>query len=1056
MPTTGIHKQETVAEDHDQMGVAEAANRRAAEGVRTIMYAANLPKELWGELFQSWADVDWFIVNRAEGYSPYFLRYGRPPLREVGELRAIGSRVTYYGRREDATKLDMKGHRAVYLGRDRQNGGYRVLDVEAIDPVVRTVTDLSPQSFDELTDFEPTGVTDSDIKLTSEDMPLRTVWHYPPIRAVRDTIRLPDEPGKGSMWRCYQLYREQRMLELLNANNCLAPNDAKHQVDAEWREEVRKDVYRDPATRLARLAELAEASEAATNTTRTKAGAPCSNTPGTKAGAPSSNTPGTKAGARDAKNKSGGDNTSADSESQDDLRCQVCSKTDDPENMLLCDACEQAFHIHCLGGTSLPSTKVNQLWFCRKCRKVGMRIQVELPDAGRTRSGSRWCDAVILAAKPDGSCKLRDDVTQVVHDDIYLDTLKWYARETPATTSAMHAAIIASVTKVELTEAQMYDKPPRNATEALNESNALREYWAGAMLTHYKKLFKKGVFVVVDRQDLPADALILHHMWIYVVKVDKFSARLVVLGNHAPPTDTQTSSPTPRAPVWKFLFSLAVKMGYPIRHIDLSSGFCHTVPQRQIFMRMPQGLGDPNKFLLVRRNLFGMPEAPADLYMANWNFMRSYGLEQTIFDPCVYVPNKANAEKWPMLFVILWVDDFAICAPTWWADEFVAAYSKVFDVEDLGLLKRWMGMEATWTAEGLYITHMRQVQMIVHRARLTDNRNVQIPMSGERLTKELCCKTDADREFMSDKPYRSLVAAIGYIANLGVRLDVAFAQSELSRYNDCAGPGHWEALINLLHYLRKHPNLGVLFPRTGGFELRATCDSDFNGCKDERTSKTGVTLDIGGALFNYICRAQKWTAKSVGAAEYHAMATCAAELLFYRQVLHAVGFKAGTCPVFKTDKPEADQWIPTLFSDSTVALGNAAKPVNWLTEKLKHTEIHVNFFRQYVAEGYFKLAKIASELNPSDALTKLFPTRESFRKAIGHFMVELPFKYRPATGDAHSDTIASPVDHTATSKSGEARPDSAKPSSGGVRPPKSGDAQRQEPNDALPLPDSET
>ena len=93
----GIHKQETVAEDHDQMGVAEAANRRAAEGVRTIMYAANLPKELWGELFQSWADVDWFIVNKAEGYSPYFLRYGRPPLREVGELRAIGSRVTYYG-----------------------------------------------------------------------------------------------------------------------------------------------------------------------------------------------------------------------------------------------------------------------------------------------------------------------------------------------------------------------------------------------------------------------------------------------------------------------------------------------------------------------------------------------------------------------------------------------------------------------------------------------------------------------------------------------------------------------------------------------------------------------------------------------------------------------------------------------------------------------------------------------------------------------------------------------------------------------------------------------
>ena len=40
----------------------------------------------------------------------------------------------------------------------------------------------------------------------------------------------------------------------------------------------------------------------------------------------------------------------------------------------------------------------------------------------------------------------------------------------------------------------------------------------------------------------------------------------------APPTDAPTSSPTPRSPVWKFLFALGVKMGYPIRHIDLASG----------------------------------------------------------------------------------------------------------------------------------------------------------------------------------------------------------------------------------------------------------------------------------------------------------------------------------------------------------------------------------------------------------------------------------------------------------------------------------------------------
>ena len=280
----GIHKQETVAEDHDQMGVAEAANRRAAEGVRTMMYAANLPKQLWGELIQAWCDVDWFIVNRMEGHSPFFLRYGRPPIREVNELRVVGSRVTYYGKREDAEKLDLRGHRCIYIRRDRANGGYVVLDVEAVDPVVRTITDIKLTSFDEMIDYEPTGVNDESIRLTSEDMPLPTVWHYPPVRAVNETVRLPDGEGMGSMWRCWQEFREKRMLELMRTKPDLAPNDAQRQVQREWREKIRHEVHRHPARRLAALAGRGKHAEASTSTASGKAGASAS-TASRKAGA---------------------------------------------------------------------------------------------------------------------------------------------------------------------------------------------------------------------------------------------------------------------------------------------------------------------------------------------------------------------------------------------------------------------------------------------------------------------------------------------------------------------------------------------------------------------------------------------------------------------------------------------------------------------------------------------------------------------------------------------------------------------------------------------------
>ena len=1008
----GIHKQETVADDHDQMGVAEAANRRAAEGVRTIMYAANLPKELWGDVIQAWADVDWFIVNRTEKFSPFFLRYGRPPVKEVSELRTIGSRVTYYGKRNDAEKLDMKGHRAIYLGRDRQNGGYKLLDIEAVDPVVRVVTDISKASFDEMIDFEPTGMNDHDIRLTTDDMPLKTVWHYPPVRAVEDTIRLPDEQGMGSMWRLYQQYRELRMLALRKSHPDMAPNDAQRQIGREWREEIKHERYRDPATRLAVLAERAKEMLQARNSKHPTAEKP---TEGGKAGA-SAATPGRKAGAAANTTPPSPDLRSSD---HHDEACEICGHTDDGADMLLCDACGKGYHWTCLGAPGMPSEPGDgKLWVCPKCRCSGAIIRIRDTTA-RTRS-PKFREATILLTRPDGTCKIRwKDSSEPA--EIHLDEHEWHAvadedTSTPTTTAAVFVA-----SAVELSDELLYDRPPKNVREALSEGNILREYWAGAMKVHYEKLFKKNVFVVVNREDLPKDALRLATMWVYVCKADKFSARLVVLGNRAPPSEIPTSSPTPRSSVWKFLFAIGVKLGYPIRHMDLAAGFCHTRPQRQVFVPMPDGLEGQGKYLLIRFNLFGMPEAPADLFIANRNFMTTYGLVPSSFDPCVYLRSKEKESEWPLVFVVLWIDDFAVIAPSDWSDAFVAAYSKQFDVDDLGLISRWMGMEMTWVPEGLYMTHIRQCEIIVHRANLTDNRNVQVPMPRERMTKAMCCQSKADEEFMKDKNYRSIVGAIGYLANQGIRADLAWAHSELARYSSCPGPGHWEVLVNLIHFIRKHPYTGVLLPRAGGFEIRACCDSDYDGCKDERTSKTGVTLDIGGALFLHLSRSQKWTAKSVGQAEYHAMATCAAELLFYRQVLKILGFPVGVCPVYKTEKPAADELIPTLFSDSTVALGNAIKPANWLSEKLKHMEIHINFFRQYVQEGFFKLAKIESSLNPSDLLTKPFATRESFNTAAAHFMKELPFRFRPST------KTSNPV---------EARPDVAQPCSGGVGRPK--------------------
>ena len=130
------------------------------------------------------------------------------------------------------------------------------------------------------------------------------------------------------------------------------------------------------------------------------------------------------------------------------------------------------------------------------------------------------------------------------------------------------------------------------------------------------------------------------------------------------------------------------------------------------------------------------------------------------------------------------------------------------------------------------------------------------------------------------------------------------------------------------------------------------------------------------------------------------MASCAAELLFFRQVLQSIGVPVDTCLVSKSTKNDADKHVPTLFSDSTVALGNAAKPINWLSEKLKHVEIHVNFFRQYVQEGYFRLSKVDSAQNPSDLLTKAIASPSKFEKLQSVLLGECEVKKEVVTQEA--------------------------------------------------------
>ena len=159
-------------------------------------------------------------------------------------------------------------------------------------------------------------------------------------------------------------------------------------------------------------------------------------------------------------------------------------------------------------------------------------------------------------------------------------------------------------------------------------------------------------------------------------------------------------------------------------------------------------------------------------------------------------------------------------------------------------------------------------------------------------------------------------------------------------------------------------------------------------------------------MISHSSRSHKYTARSVLESEYGAMASLAAELIFWRQFMKSIPL-----PVFQQQVIEV--YAPTetvaaeeaavgpsmqLFSDSASALASAAKPVGWLSDKLKHVENHIHFFRQWVQLKLLKLSKVAGKVNPANIGTKGFSSPQQFQDERALTMSALPNDLRFSGG----------------------------------------------------------
>lgn len=175
---------------------------------------------------------------------------------------------------------------------------------------------------------------------------------------------------------------------------------------------------------------------------------------------------------------------------------------------------------------------------------------------------------------------------------------------------------------------------------------------------------------------------------------------------------------------------------------------------------------------------------------------------------------------------------------------------------------------------------------------------------------------------------------------------------------DNPGKPHWEALQDVLAYLRANPHAHIQYTCNIAHHLRdkLVCyvDSDWAGDVDDRRSTSGWIIFLNGGPIAWGTNKQKSPSGSSMEAEYKAAYHLFVEAKSGRQIMCELGV------------PQLDPTVAN--ADNQACIGATENPVH--QGRTKHVDIKYHIIRKAVEDGEIVFQHVPSHENLADGLSK--------------------------------------------------------------------------------------
>ncbi|GKD86297.1 putative ribonuclease H-like domain-containing protein [Tanacetum coccineum] len=287
-----------------------------------------------------------------------------------------------------------------------------------------------------------------------------------------------------------------------------------------------------------------------------------------------------------------------------------------------------------------------------------------------------------------------------------------------------------------------------------------------------------------------------------------------------------------------------------------------------------------------------------------------YKIDQTLF---------IKRQKGHILLVQIYVDDIIFgSTKKELCDEFEKLMKDKFQMSSMGELTFFLGLQVQQKKKGIFISQDKYVHEILRKFNYSDVKSASTPTD---LEKPLV--PDGDAADVDEHLYRSMIGSLMYLT--ASRPDIMFAVCACARFQVSPKTSHLLAVKRIFRYLKGKPSLGLWYPKDSLLELVAYTDSDYAGATRDRKSTTEAAANCCGQVL--------WIQNQLLHYEYNFMNT-------------------------------------VIYIDNTSTICIIENSVQH--SKTKHIEIRHHFIRDCNAKKLIQMAKIDTEHNVADLLTKGF------------------------------------------------------------------------------------